>query len=90
MSDPAEDFANTILDKYDLECSESEFECLCELLEDVALTKRGTRRSTEHIKVGRVCVRVGEAPLNQNLRTALLLTILSGHFSMVSGHAEEE
>ena len=78
--DRAEDLANRILDKFDLDVlNDRQFDTLCDVLDQVALTGGGRMRRTR--SVTKVCRAVGHAKLPSQIKAALLLTLLNrDHF----------
>jgi len=81
--DWAEELANRILESFDLDVSDEQFEVMCEVIEGVALDKRGEVK--DHRPLTAVCVRVGQAKLSDDVRTAMLLVLLKDRFKKMRG-----
>lgn len=76
--DKAEEIANRILEMFDLEVDDDQFDAMCDLIEEVALNKHGDLK--DHRSLTAICAHVAQVKVPDDVRTALLLVLLKDRF----------
>jgi hypothetical protein len=81
--DRAEEVANRVLDTFGLNVSDTQFENLCDLFDDVALNSDGEIKDNR--SVTGVCRAVADAEIPDDVRVAVLLVLLKEPLRRVRG-----
>jgi hypothetical protein len=76
--DKAEEIANRIIEAFDLEVDDEQFDVMCDVIENTALNKHGDIK--DHRSLAGVCAEVAQAKVPDDIRTALLLVLLKNRF----------
>jgi hypothetical protein len=85
--DKAEELANRVLELFDLEVDEDQFEVMCDVVENTALNKNGVLK--DHRSLAGICAEVSQAKVPDDVRTALLLVLLKDRFKEMRAKAHE-